>query len=409
VTDLPSASSAPEHPVAATDASAAEKPLHGVGPFTVREVILLAASALILLLSFFSLYSGFYLTIWQRSLEWVLAVALPLAAGVLILIRRFAPATRLRVGSLSVDQFASVAFSVSAVMWLSNVAYGIDTFVRSSGTVGALTWSAWVALIVSLVGVFFTVVAPFVPPFKDDFVGRPEAPAHPIAREARPVIRRPRPEPQSAAPAWQQQQGGAWPANGQQPYGQAPYGQHPQAPQGPEAWQQQYAPQGQQPFGQQQGYGQQPYGQQPGYGQQPYGQAQFPAPGAQAPAYGQQFPLPAEPQAAPDSTTEYPAADDVATSVHQIPAEALDDQPATEAPADVVSEPQTEVVAPAPQAFWALAPEERDVVDAYGTPLFRIGPTAWALVVEDRGNAYVVRHDDGRIGFLHDISGVTRG
>ena len=61
------------------------------------------------------------------------------------------------------------------------------------------------------------------------------------------------------------------------------------------------------------------------------------------------------------------------------------------------------------QPFWALVPVERDVVDANGAPLFRIGPTAWALVLEERGDVFVVRHDDGRVGFLLDTSGVTRG
>ena len=61
------------------------------------------------------------------------------------------------------------------------------------------------------------------------------------------------------------------------------------------------------------------------------------------------------------------------------------------------------------QAFWALVPEERDVVDERDIPIFRIGPTAWALVIEDRGETFVVRHEDGRIGYLHDVSGVTRG
>ena len=64
---------------------------------------------------------------------------------------------------------------------------------------------------------------------------------------------------------------------------------------------------------------------------------------------------------------------------------------------------------PQPQAFWALAPDEREVVDDYGTPIFRVGPTAWALVIEDRGETFVIRHDDGRIGYLHDVRGVTRG
>ncbi len=59
--------------------------------------------------------------------------------------------------------------------------------------------------------------------------------------------------------------------------------------------------------------------------------------------------------------------------------------------------------------FWALAPTERDVVDEQGAPIFQIGPTAWALVIEDRGGAYVVRHDDGRIGYLHHIDDLTRG
>ena len=55
------------------------------------------------------------------------------------------------------------------------------------------------------------------------------------------------------------------------------------------------------------------------------------------------------------------------------------------------------------------SPDERDVVDERGVPLFRIGPTAWALVIEDRGEVFVVRHEDGRVGYLHDVSDVTRG
>ena len=37
------------------------------------------------------------------------------------------------------------------------------------------------------------------------------------------------------------------------------------------------------------------------------------------------------------------------------------------------------------------------------------GRRAWALVLEDRGEVFVVRHEDGRVGYLHDVSGVTRG
>jgi hypothetical protein len=62
-----------------------------------------------------------------------------------------------------------------------------------------------------------------------------------------------------------------------------------------------------------------------------------------------------------------------------------------------------------PEPFWILAPTERDVLDERGHPLFRIGPTAWALAIEDRGGAFVVRHEDGRIGYLHDIFDITKG
>lgn len=61
------------------------------------------------------------------------------------------------------------------------------------------------------------------------------------------------------------------------------------------------------------------------------------------------------------------------------------------------------------QPFWILAATERDVLDERGQPLYRIGPHAWTLVIEDRDGAYVVRHDDGRIGYLHDLTDITKG
>ena len=61
------------------------------------------------------------------------------------------------------------------------------------------------------------------------------------------------------------------------------------------------------------------------------------------------------------------------------------------------------------QPFWALAPEQCEVHDFEGRPIYSIGPTAWALVLEDRGSYFVMRHDDGRIGYLHDTTNITRG
>lgn len=80
-------------------------------------------------------------------------------------------------------------------------------------------------------------------------------------------------------------------------------------------------------------------------------------------------------------------------------------------PLPVVVKPVVAAAPPvpgAPQPFWALSPEERPVVDANGATLFTVGPTAWALVVEDRGTEYVIRHDNGTTGVLKDLTGVTR-
>jgi hypothetical protein len=102
------------------------------------------------------------------------------------------------------------------------------------------------------------------------------------------------------------------------------------------------------------------------------------------------------------------------TQVHpdQLTDVVADDESAAESRIDAVVDPEAthpREPVPAAQPFWILAPSERDVHDERGAPLFRIGPQAWALVIEDRGGAFVVRHDDGRIGYLHDISDITKG
>ncbi|GAA4762052.1 hypothetical protein [Microbacterium gilvum] len=475
----------------------AAAPQSGVGPFTARELILVILGGLLFLFSFFSLIRFAYVPIWASGLDWVLGVLLPVGAAFLLVLRRLAPSAITRVGSLGVDQVASVAFSVAAVTWLGRIGWSY----------GAATWVPWLEALLALAGVFFTVVAPFVPPFRDDFAGREESVAHPAARAARPILRAPKPEPAwqqpgaqaPAANGWDPQnpyapQQGTQGAYGQQPFGQpAPYGQQPysQQPYGQQPYGQQ--PYGQQPYGQQpysqQPYGQQPYSQQP-YGQQPYGQhapsaqpagepwapvsdaradaPSTPNPYADAPDAQANAPEPAaaaDPFATPaptadaapahaDASEEGAAAaaeDDVVTDAsEQSPAEQTsgadegiydtiltsdDDEhvevtePDAEQPAPAphggvdelapmfdetgavpVAEPaaQTQAI-PASQPFWALVPVERDVVDEHGAPVFRIGPTAWALVLEDRGDHFVVRDDDGRIGYLTDVSGVTRG
>nr|WP_323741103.1 hypothetical protein [Microbacterium sp. VKM Ac-2870] len=283
-------------------------PQYGVGPFSVREMALAGIWLVAFVVSFFPIYSygssSWGTSVWT-GIDWLLTIGVPTVAVFLLGLRRLSPQGIRRVGSLGIDQFASVAFSVSAIIWL-----GIlwSSFVSASAAgVFLATWVVWVELILMLAGVVLTVFAPLLPTIGDDFRYRTEVPAHRYARPARPVVARPvvaRPTAHtvpSPVPI-------ATEAN-------------PFAPQSPQT----------------------------------------------APAAG-----------------EKPAAE---TTV-------LGQQ--TTAPA-------------ASQAFWALVPVERDVVDESGAPLFRIGPTAWALVIEDRGDSFVLRHEDGRIGYLRDVSGVTRG
>lgn len=310
-----------------TDRPGEETPQYGIGPFTIREVSLAGIWLVAFVVSFFpvaaiiggpreSLLFGFG-SVWTSGLGWILTIGLPTVAVFLLGLRRLSPEGIRRVGSLGIDQFASVAFSVSAVVWLQlvweTVAFSL------AGGAWFRSWVIWVELVLMLAGVLLTVFAPLIPPFSQDFAGRREIPAHRNARPVRAVVprpARPAPEPQ------------------------------------PEAY----------------------------------------APVAEADAYDastvDEPPYGAEVSDA-DSAWGPDHVRDTYEPVAQV--EVVDDAPVHQ------------------QAFWALVPEERDVVDENGAPLFRIGPTAWALVIEDHGDRFVVRHEDGRVGHLLDVEGVTRG
>ncbi len=325
-------------------------PQYGVGPFSLREVVLAGIWLVAFVVSFFPVTATIagaivdvrvsFASVWLSGLAWVLTIGVPTAAVFLLVLRRLSPDGIRRVGSLSVDQFASVAFSVSAVVWLGwvweTVVFAIDSgfWVRS--------WVMWVELVLMLAGVVLTVLAPFIPPFSEDFRHRAETTAHRAARPLRPVVARPVVERPAAA---------------------APVGPDPADP---------YAT----------GYATgavDPYA----YSGDPYA--------AQQPA----------------ATTDTSVFDASQTGEYGLPGDQTEWKPAHTRGTFEAPEPE-----PAPvrhQAFWALVPEERDIVDESGAPVFRIGPSAWALVIEDRGEVFVVRHEDGRVGYLHDVSGVTRG
>jgi hypothetical protein len=228
---------------------------------------------------------------------------------------------------------------VAAVVWITLAWESVMLTSRYAAASG-YSWVVWVESVLMVAGVVLTVFAPLIPVFAQDFVGRPEQPAHRMARSVRPVAVRPRPErpvPVASAPA----------ATAAGPVGVSPAVAGVATVAAP-----------------------------------------MPEPAPESVRASEPEPQPErEPEPEPESIFA--------------PETAVMDAASADA--------ETRAVPTATQAFWALVPEQRDVVDAAGRPLFSVGPTAWALVIEERDDLFVVRHEDGRVGYLRDTSGVTRG
>ncbi|WP_259363304.1 hypothetical protein [Microbacterium esteraromaticum] len=438
------------------------EPEYGILGFTLRELIVVGAWLVGFVVSFFPI-GPIGDTIWTTGIHWILMMGVPTAAVFLVVLRRLSPDGIRRVGSLGIDQFASVAASVAAVSW-AQVLWQQVAATAATGAV-LIGWVAIVGQLAMLVLVAATVFAPLLPRLREDFHGRLETLAHRNANPVRPVISRPRPERELVPP-----QAGTvvdhrtvtddddiaherTAATAAEPRVETALTVViPDGPQASDALNQtsvsHIVP-------------------------QPVPVAE-PAVSAPEPSLQDQ----AAPQRASvgSAAPEDEDADDIEVLYNTAAVEALQDIFAVDettnprrpvehntAPdgvagsdirpdqledavevgtaADVavgseerVVEPEADTTAfdldaepmlrrsrgehgngsaPAapgqPEPFWILAPTERDVLDEHGQPLFRIGPTAWALAIEDRGGAFVVRHEDGRIGYLHDISDITKG
>lgn len=371
-------------------------PEFGILGFTLRELLIVAVWLLSFVFSFFPLIGD--LSLWAVGIEWILPVALPTVAVFLLVLRRFSPDGIRRVGSLGIDQFASVAFSVAAVVWAGNLWLAISSL-TSTGHWG-LPWNGVAMGVASLALVVLTVFAPIIPGLKEDFHGRLVTLAHRNANPVRPVIARPRPEPEPAAEPLATAEasadddadidaGSAAPAlvvdvdietSGRQATDEiARLDLAEQVPLTAHA---------------------------SGGG---VGTEQTASDEEYVPAYSRRS-RGQEPEIVSDTGSIESLLETAAT--YETAAVPDDSEPPVveglaDAEADDVADERE--AAPAAQPFWILAPSERDVHDERGEPLFRIGPHAWALVIEDRGGAFVVRHDDGRIGYLHDISDITKG
>jgi hypothetical protein len=163
------------------------------GPFTVRDLTVFAATLVLFIASLIPMFAVRY-NLWNLgSLFFLgLGVVLPLIVAALFVARRIAPETKVRIGSLSVDQFGSVVASFAVAFFFLSVA-------------GAYTPSLLVGLIGSLVLLGATVLARFIPFFAGDFLGRPDVPAHIMARDSAVPVRKPKapkePKAASSTPA----------------------------------------------------------------------------------------------------------------------------------------------------------------------------------------------------------------
>ena len=374
-----------------------------VGPFTVRDLTVFAATLVLFVASLIPMFALRY-NLWNLGNLFFLGIGivLPLIVAALFAARRLAPETKVRIGSLSVDQFASVVASFAVAFFFLSAAVGF-------------TPVALVALIGSLVLLAATVLARFIPFFAGDFLDRAEMPAHVMARESAVPVRKPKPAkaPKQAKPSAQKPAVQGPTAGGQYAAGQAFGAQAPGA----------------------QAYGAQTSGDQASAGRPAgssavagtAGAAGAAAPAGTWPGTGAAGTSPATEAAAVVPSAAEPAAlagtatpaDDAraasatpATAVHpQVQArEPVRSQEPIGATVDPASRPEESEQQPVHEAFWFAVAQHRVAVDERtGAPLFGIEPGGWVLALEDRGDEFLVQHTDGRVGVLRDLSNIERG
>ena len=162
------------------DKKTAKKNEAVLGPFTIRDLTVFGSTLLLFIASLIPMFAFAY-NLWNLgSLFFLgLGIVLPLIVTALFVARRLSPSTRIRIGSLSIDQFASVVASFTLAFFFLAVA-------------GAFVPSMLIALLGAL-GLFAaTVLARWIPFFAGDFLGREETPAHIVAREAVAPVQKPR-------------------------------------------------------------------------------------------------------------------------------------------------------------------------------------------------------------------------
>jgi hypothetical protein len=393
-----------------------------LGPFTIRDLAVFAATLVLLIASLLPIFFGRF-NLWNAgSLFFLgLGIVLPLIVTALFAARRLAPATKVRIGSLSVDQFASVVASFALAFFFVSAA-------------AAYVPSLLVGLVGSVILFGATVLGRFIPFFAGDFLGREETTAHLVARESAVPLPKPHtpkePKPAAASGAGSKRgfglPAGLWPSKHSGPSAQAASAPDASAPaagtadgtatpgatavsSAPEV--REWTPAGD-PTPATQAADVVPSAPQPNaraasaaeetrMGDVPAAATADQAAPTGAPA--------AAPEPVHDGAAQAPArqsaAEPAATAVHQ---QVRSAEPIG-ATVDPASRPE-ESDAPVHEAFWFAVAQHRTAVDPRtGAPAFVIEPGGWVLALEDRGHEFLVQHTDGRLGVLRDLSNIERG
>ncbi|MEV7607190.1 hypothetical protein AB0N65_17280 [Paenarthrobacter sp. NPDC089322] len=158
------------------------------GPFTIRDLTVFGSALLMFIASLLPMFGGRY-NLWNLGNLFflLLGIILPLVVVALFVARRLQPGTVVRVGSLSIDQFASVTAAFAFPLFFLTIA---DSF---SGSV-------LLGLVGSVGLLAATVLGPHLPWISADFKGRTETPAHVVARQAAVPSRKPAAPKAPAAP-----------------------------------------------------------------------------------------------------------------------------------------------------------------------------------------------------------------
>jgi hypothetical protein len=416
-----------------------------LGPFTVRDLAVFAATLVLFVASLLPIFGGRY-NLWNLNNLFFLGlgIVLPLVVSALFAARRLAPGTKIRIGSLSIDQFASVVASFAVAFFFLSVA-------------GAYVPSLLVGLIGALVLFAATVLGRFLPYVSPDFQGRAEAPAHVVAREAAVPVQKPRapkkPKAESAAskPA---SKGGLFggagagssavqpspthhtqatnhapataavpaavaaagaPAAGPAPVSTAPEasdfgsrGDSGPATQASDVVRPASAPAEETQLADIPAAGAAAAG---GAGAAPIAGASAAPAAGQGSAGHHNGGTPASAASATSAASSPSAAQGsweppAATAVHQ---QVRADVPIG-ATVDPAGRPEELDEQPIHEAFWFAVAQHRTAFDPRtGAPAFVIEPGGWVLALEDRGHEFLVQHTDGRLGVLRDLSNIERG